>query len=437
MGGAGARSLLRVSAVGAAAGLILVVLTGCTGDSAADDFRRAFTDDPAVAALELTSHDNQPFTGGVSGDVVARDDLPDDEVVALAARLGDYTEQHAAAMQGRVTLVADRFECEIAGEDGQDDECVSALLALREDGRATSGTISPPSVWVSTPGVDDGVSLARDLPTVLAAVAPEQSWGITIRSEDGAVNLDGMDAGRSSAVVSAWDGISAELPLTGVSSDEDEGVTFALAREADLARASDLAAQFLADTDVEVRFSSDLIQLGDSDGRAARAFLAGLDADVAASIESVWESDSRMQVTVATSRDLPGLVGPVLAGVPAEITGVELVASDDDTRVGLQPAAPPSVAWLRSLDAVLADPAVASLSLTETAVDLNVGALTDDQLARFAPDLRTLAPEGSRVCLVRIEDSICVTAADVLDEQQVNPHSRERGQAFVEAWNGV
>ena len=415
----------------------MVGLTACTGDSAAGDFRRAFADDPAVASLELTSHDNQPFTGGVSGDVVARDGLPDEDVLALAGRLGDYTEEHAAAMQGRVTLVADRLECEITGEGGQDDECVSVLIALRADGRATSGTISPPSVSVATPGVGDGVSLARDLPTVLAAVTPERSWAITIRSDDGAVHLDGMDAGRSSAVVSAWDGISADVPLTGVSSDEEEGVTFALAHEADLARASDLAAPFFAGSDVEVRFSSELVQLGESDGRAARAFLDGLDAAVAADIDSVWESNARMQVFVATARKLPGLVRPVLAGLPAEITEVDLVASDDDTRVGLPHAASPSAAWLRSLDAVLGDPDVATLSLSETAVDLDVGPLPDEDLARFAPDLRTLAPEGSRVCLVRTEDSICVTATDSLDEEQLNRHSREHGHAFIEAWNGA
>ncbi|OOB91270.1 hypothetical protein B0T42_07050 [Rathayibacter sp. VKM Ac-2630] len=68
---------MRKCGVGALALTTVLLLTGCSGDSFRADFARTFGSDEAVADLELSTVEDMPFTGGVSAEVVARENLAD------------------------------------------------------------------------------------------------------------------------------------------------------------------------------------------------------------------------------------------------------------------------------------------------------------------------------------------------------------------------
>lgn len=427
------------AALGTALVAAAVSLAGCTGDSAVGDFERVFAGDPAVESLDLTSHDNQPFTGGVSGDVQARAELSDTDVLGLADRLGAYTNENEERMRGRITLVADGFSCEISGERRLDDDCLSVLLALRADDRAVSGRIGPSTVDVTVDRFESGLSLAGELPGTLEDAAPGRAWTTSVHTQDTAdlsLELNDLDARRTAEVLASWEALSSEVPLTGVEFGTDDGITFALARESDLATATLLADRALAGSDVATRFSSDLVRLGESDGHLARQLLTQLDGNSIERLDYIWESRSRLAVNARKATDIAELIAPILASAPAEATSVTIAATDtEETGVELTPGAVPSPAWLRTLDSLLRDEEVRSLRVSADTVDLGVSAVEDGDLARFAPELKTLAPDGARVCLDRGDDAVCVTAGDVIDDSALNPYSREHAREFIRAWN--
>ncbi|WP_243226772.1 hypothetical protein [Microbacterium sp. CIAB417] len=123
----------RAFAVASTLALTAMLVSGCTGDGEAGAFAAEFAGDPAVASVELTSHDNQPFTGGVSGQVVAREGVADHEVSALADRLSSYTRENGERMRGLVSLLADM---PLAGMRLRDDALVMTLAKEEDYARA-------------------------------------------------------------------------------------------------------------------------------------------------------------------------------------------------------------------------------------------------------------------------------------------------------------
>lgn len=313
--------------------LAVLSLAGCTGDGEAAAFERAFRGDAAVQSVDLTSGDNQPFSGGVSGEVIARDDIRDEEFTALAARIGDYTRENGERMRGRVSLVADGFGVLIVGNAAADEAATRLLLVLRGDDRVDAVTIEESALSVVAVGAGEAVDVARDLPASLNGAVSERVRFVSVRTDDRAVDLAGAPSSLRSALA-LWDAVGASVPLSGIRLRDTGDLTLTLAREADLDRARDAAGA------APVRFASELIRLGDSDGGTARSLVARLDASVLARISSVWASDTRLQIAVRTAADAVSLAPAIETALPAGLTAATVVVDgDSETRMTLAPPA--------------------------------------------------------------------------------------------------
>lgn len=324
----------RVLAVGAALALTAMLVSGCTGDGEAGAFAAEFADDPAVASVELTSHDNQPFTGGVSGQVVAREGLADHEVSALADRLSSYTRENGERMRGLVSLLADDVELIVTGHLETDAAAVGTALALRADERVVSGEIA--ESFISLVGVDvsAAIELIRDLPELVATAPPEARAELFVRTEDRVVDV-GDAPPRVAGALAAWDALAAEVPMAGMRLRED-ALVMTLVEEADYARAADRAAVLHGDAEPRLAFASDLIRLGETDGVRARDLVARLDASQLEHIAYVWESGTRLQIAVTSKRHLDAVAGSVTSALPEGTTEAwVLVDGDPDSRVNL------------------------------------------------------------------------------------------------------
>lgn len=320
-------------AVVAALALTVTLLVGCTGDGQVGAFKRAFADDTAIASMELTSHDNQPFTGGVSGKVFARDSLADSEVDGLAHRLSAYAREHGDQMQGLVTLVVDGFEMVVSGDETSDAATARALIALRGDDRVRSSQIQRSSIAVEAIDLDAALSMIRNPPEPLNDQAGE-TREIFVRTEDGALDVGG-EPPQLTAALASWDALSGEIALEGMRL-RDGRLVVTLQSERDFARAQQEAAALAAQSGLALVFASDLIRLGESEGSRARELVARLDVELASRVAWVWESGTRLQVAVINEEDL-GAVAAALSGtLPAGTTGVTLeVAGAADSRIDL------------------------------------------------------------------------------------------------------
>ncbi len=296
------------------AGLVLSVtlLVGCTGDGQVGAFERAFAGDTAIASMDLTSHDNQPFTGGVSGEVYARDGLADSEVADLAHRLSAYAREHGDQMQGLVTLVADGFEMVVSGDDTTDAAAARTLLVLRSDDRVRSGQIESHSITIVAANIDAALSVLRNPPVLLNDQASENRETF-VRTEDRALDLEG-EPSQLAAALEGWDALSGEIALEGMRL-RDGRLVVTLERERDFARAQQAAASLTAQSGLTLVFASDLIRLGESEGSRARELLSRLDAELASRVAWVWESGTRLQIAVNNEEDL----GVVAAGLSGEL----------------------------------------------------------------------------------------------------------------------
>ncbi|GGO59593.1 hypothetical protein GCM10010910_02930 [Microbacterium nanhaiense] len=330
------RGRRRRTAVATIALGLAVLLAGCTGDGEAAAFAREFRDDPAVESMELTSHDNQPFTGGVRGDVVVRDTATDGSVSDLVGRIGDYTRANADRMRGRVTLIVDGLKTEVTGDRAVDDAHLRLLLTLRSDDRVRGASIRDAAVGVYGAAADVAIDLARDLPAVVERNTPGEEWLLSVRSEDGAVSLRG-DSAILGTGVRLWDVLGSVVPLTGIRVEDTSRIEIALRHESDLPRARAAASELALANDPEVVFASDLVRLGDSDGEDARLLLSRLEEVTRERVVYVWVSDTRMQVAVRNEDDLSALAGPIEAAIPARITEASLVVDGaPDTSVDIR-----------------------------------------------------------------------------------------------------
>jgi hypothetical protein len=319
--------------------ILSLIVTGCTGDGESRAFQREFADDPVVESMELTSHDNQPSTGGVSGDVVARETASDEEIAALAARIGDYTRDNADRMRGKVSLAVGGIEMVVTGDAAIDDERARLLLALRADPSVTSAAIEETTVSVTGGSAEEAILWARDLPPLLEDIAPSRPWRMSIRSADDCVALTG-EAALMADAARLWDAVVARVPVSGIRArDDDERFIVALRHEADLAGARAASADLSLGGGMSTAFESDLIRLGDSDGEDARLLFSRLDEPTRARISYVWISDTRIQVAVRTDDDLASLADVVDAALPPRISEAWLVSENDaDTRLAVRPS---------------------------------------------------------------------------------------------------
>ncbi|MDR6199307.1 hypothetical protein QE374_001216 [Microbacterium sp. SORGH_AS428] len=324
----------RLFAVAAALALTAMLASGCTGDGEAGAFAAEFGDDAAVASVELTSHDNQPFTGGVSGQVVARDGLADHEVSALADRLSSYTRENGERMRGLVSLLADDVELIVTGHLETDAAAVGTALALRADERVVSAEIAESFIALVGADVGAAVELIRGLPELTATAPPEARSELFVRTQDRVVDV-GDAPPRVAGALAAWDALVAEVPLTGMRL-RDDALVMTLAQEADYARAAERAASLLPQAEPRLAFASDIIRLGEADGARARDLVGRLDASELERIAYVWESGSRLQIAVTSKHHLDAVARSVTAALPEGTTEAWVVVDgDSESRVDL------------------------------------------------------------------------------------------------------
>jgi len=313
------RALIAVSVLG-----LSLAFAGCTGDGEARAFERAFGGDPIVESMELTSRDNQPFTGGVSGDVFIDPAATDAEFLELVAGVGDYTRENADRMGGRVSLDVGGLEMTVTGDQATDDGSARLLVALRTDPSIVSASVDGVSASIESGSAEEAIELARELPALMTGFAPDGRWHLGVRDTAGSVSIAGGAAEFEDAI-GVWDAIGAEVPLAGIHARYDERMVVALRHESDLGRARAVPLEL----EEEPAFESDLVLLGDSDGADARQFLENLSADDRARIAYVWISDVRVQIAVHNKDDLAPLVETVDAALPQRISEAHLVWVED------------------------------------------------------------------------------------------------------------
>lgn len=321
-------------AVAAAFALTAMLVSGCTGDGEAGAFAAEFGDDPAIVSVELTSHDNQPFTGGVSGQVVARAELADHELSALADRLSSYTRENSERMRGLVSLLADDVELIVTGHLETDAAAAETALTLRADERVMSAEIAESFIAVVGADVGASIELIRSLPQLAATAPSEAGSELFVRTEDRVVDV-GDAPQRVAGALAAWDALVAEVPLTGMRL-RDAALVVTLAQEEDYARAADRAAGLESDAEPRLAFASDIIRLGEADGARARDLVGRLDDSELERIAYVWESGSRLQIAVTSKHHLDAVARSVTGALPEGTTEAWVVVDgDSESRVDL------------------------------------------------------------------------------------------------------
>lgn len=417
--------------------LVLALLTACTGDPAVSDFDEAFRADPAVETLDLTSHDNQPFTGGVSGDVHAVSGLDDAGFVALVGRVSAYVAERDDVMQGGITILGEAISLVVSGSPAADEANVRLLLELRDLQGVEAVDLTQPDdlqVAARVDGPDAALDFVRALPAA-AADAGVDGPAFDVRTADHLTYLIGAAGDTLEYASTVWASVAESVALEGIGTD-GAAIVLMLANEADISAAQAAAAQVEqrapSGASQQVRFASDVVRLGDADGMLARAVLAQLAAETRAQIRWIWESDGALQVMAASAADVPGLieeVGADAAGLDARSVQVRAetprrIAVDlslsDDLDV-------PS----RAVATLIDDTAFIELVVTARAVMVSIGDMPDAELAVFAAPLKLLSETGARVCIHRPDDVVCISAVANVSASGTS----DAGADFVEAWN--
>ncbi|NQX15861.1 hypothetical protein [Rathayibacter sp. VKM Ac-2857] len=237
----------------------VLLLAGCSGDSFRADFARTFGRDEFVADLELATVEDLPFGGGVSAEIVAREDLSDADLTSLAERLSDFAAKRPTG-DVRILLDADDLTLPVSGDEDLTSGRIAAALALREDPRVESlalaaddseDRVSGLSLFLSEEATaDDAFALARDAPALLPDTPPLH---VSVQSADRALLVTGTPGPWLDDAQRLWTAISAAVPTTGFRADPDH-LDVTLTSDADRAAAA-LAAAAVPSGTIAVTFS--------------------------------------------------------------------------------------------------------------------------------------------------------------------------------------
>lgn len=460
-----------------AAALLLAVgvalgasLAGCaTGDAVHGAFVREFANDPAVVGLDLSSADNQPFTGGVGGEVSLRDDVTDAELRAFAERVrafaADQGGGEVGAVQGaeqgsrvRISALFDGWRIPVLLDRAQGDALIDVASELRGDARVRAATFTADALATAVSSArlevvdgDAAFALLGASPNLFARLATAPAVTVaTLPTSPERVVLAGAPGGWLDGADAAYKALHAELSLTGFEAAPDE-VKVTLAREADRDRADAIARLALLDASLPVRIQSDLVTLGPgATGGAARDLLAALPADASGAVESVWTDDRALQLGAAGPEGLAALARAIDAGAGAGV-GAGAGAAEAPLRPVTIRTGDPSEPTLsvRGEPGALAAQAAVAVSLNgrdEIArVELQPGVSFEltlrsrpaaADLAAYAEALKPLAVPGDRVCVDAVEgQSFCVIAAPQLTAAELNDRAQRAGGPFIDAWN--
>lgn len=406
---------MRKCGVAALALTAVLLLTGCSGDSFRADFARTFGSDEAVADLELSTVDNMPFTGGVSAEVVARDDLADADLRALADRLSAFASERPAG-DVRVVLDAEGLSLPVSGDPDLTDGRIAAALELRDDPRVSSVALAADDSDDRVSGLSlllsesatarDLFALARDAPDLLPDAAPVH---VSVQNHDRAELVSGDPGAWIDVAEGTWAAISAAVPVIGFRA-APERLEVTLGSENDLALAE---AAVGSSGGPPVAFSSPLVALGDgASGESARAVLAALDPEVLADLRSVWTDDDHLRLAV-DAVERAATVAQAVSATPDSVQFSTVTMSVGETRT-LEISAPPRSfgAAVADASALLATPGVTAVARSDRSVTVTAAG-DDGDLERLLPPARSLAPDGARVCVQRADGTgVCDASAE-------------------------
>ncbi|NRG41864.1 hypothetical protein HRK28_13180 [Rathayibacter sp. VKM Ac-2835] len=251
----------RVRGLGRAAVVLTAVLllAGCSGDSFRADFTRTFGSDDAVADLELATVEDMPFTGGVSAEVVAREDLSDADVASLADRLAAFAAKRPTG-DVRILLDAEDLTLPVSGDEDLTSGRIAAALSLRDDPRVealalaaddSEDRVSGLSLFLSDGATaTDAFALARSAPELLPETSPPH---VSVQSADRSLLVSGTPGPWLDDAERLWTAISSAVPVAAFRADPDH-LAVTLTSDADRAAAT-LAAASVPSGAIAVAFS--------------------------------------------------------------------------------------------------------------------------------------------------------------------------------------
>lgn len=432
---------------------LLLALTGCaSGDGVQASFNRQFSNDPAVARVDLSTVDNMPFTGGVGGTVFLRDGLSEAEVRAFAERVRGFSGQNMDDRHGprvRVDLVADGWTFPVLASATANGALLDLIYQLRADARLSSGSLGSKNyqadvdhaTLVSSPA-KGMATLITDAPAAFAdkGMAPS----ITLKSpvgEPGSFSVSGRLGPWAGSAFHAYEALSAKIPLTSFRADE-AAITVTLAHESDLNTARAITHAALDPARTAVFYQSEIITLfPGARGDQARNLLAAIDADTRSHLVSVWTDDRSATLTMNSNARLQELANTVAKNRGSfTLDSVTLaVGQGDALTFSLQAAPGDLAAKTQTAMAIMNQGHVTRLTLKpgfSMALGLEPTA-SDDDVAGYAPLLKTLSTFNERLCVDWTTSSFCAVTAQTMDPKTVRGAGAERGRAFVDAWNSA
>lgn len=431
--------------------ILILTLTGCaTGDGVAGAFSRAFSGDPLVRELEVSSADNMPFTGGVGGTLTLRENVTAAELRKLTERIRDFVAEHDAAAPERVrlTLRFGDWRLPVLLDEAQGETLLGVVGGLLGDPRVRAASVTSGDFVRS---VDSARLVVGEVDAVfpVLAEAPERfaplggAPTITVVTEEGAaehVEVMGAPGPWLDRVAEGYATLRDAVPLTAFVA-KDSAITVTLAREGDLARAESIASERLSELGDPVTIQSDLVTLfPGATGVAARALLAELPVSVRGELVSLWTDDRALQLGVGHSAGLIGLATELdrNAGV-STLSPVTLRVGDPAAPSIAVQGEPGALAALTETAASLSDRPELDRVRLSPGNSFELSASTRPSaadLSAYAEALRPFAVADDRICLeVEGPGSFCVIAADRLTAAELNPRATRDGAAFVDAWN--
>lgn len=425
-------------------------LTGCLAGSAeVADFTREFADAPAVERLDLSTADNMPFTGGVSGTVFLRPDLDDAQRRAFSEDVRGFGEDligDASDPRYRIDLDADGWRFPVLIDRPANEDVLDLVENYHSDSRVVSGavrssdsrrTVDHVSLFVAAP--TDVFALFAESEKALPAAARNAALTVETPGDASvAVHVEGRPGPWLQTAREVYGGILAALPLRAFRVSATE-LTLKVPDENDAGAAATLAASLLDGAPVDVFVQSDLVTLAPgASGATTRALLSGLDAAAHTGLLAVW-TDDRTASFRFDSRESAGTFGAALSDAPeaAEFSTLEVTVGPADAPSLRVTATPDDLAERLSLvNALAADDGVTSVS-TVQGISLDLGLRTppsESALVSSARALRALSDGNERVCVEWPGDTLCFSAARAGDPAEIRDATPQK-RAFLEAWN--
>ncbi|MFD5224505.1 hypothetical protein ACFWHT_02680 [Microbacterium sp. NPDC058342] len=436
--------MLRASlAIALVASAAATVLTGCaTGDGLAPAFAHEFSDDPAVAEVDVTTIDGMPFTGGVSGTVRTTADLDDGTITALVQHVRAFAAE-AGADRVRIEIHTDGWSFPALLDADAGARVLDRLRALRADPRLLSGTLS-----AGESGSVEHLALVTTDPDATISTWREgvgdEGWlpaHLAIADEQGILAIDGPPGDWADPALQVRARLEGEVALRAVEI-ERSSIRVRVGDEADVQRAQEIV-DAAADRSMTVSVASDLVLLAPgARGDAVRDLLAALpppDADV---VQDVWTDDVAARFTIRGRGALLPLARSLGAAAPAagfERIGLRHIASDDSAVNLTYPPVELAERASAASRVVSAGTFLSFEASSATGIRLEVDRrVKDAALAAFAPALRDLARTGERVCVERDEEAaFCFVAESTISTSGGSDWGRAHASAFVAAWNSA